>query len=57
MDSDIIFIFEKWKIIDSWNHKKLLEKSLYYKKLIDLQKWEYKCNDFWIKIKLDVTNK
>jgi len=42
MDSDIIFIFEEWKIIDSWNHKELLKKSPHYQKLIDLQKWEYK---------------
>jgi len=37
--SDIIFIFDNGKIIDSGNHKYLLESSNTYKKLIDLQSW------------------
>ena len=39
VSSDVIFIFDNWKIIDSWNHKELLKKSETYKKLIDLQNW------------------
>jgi ABC-type multidrug transport system fused ATPase/permease subunit len=35
--SDLIFVFENWKIIDKWNHKELLKKSKVYSKLVDLQ--------------------
>ena len=38
--SDLIFVFEKWKIIDKWNHKDLLKNSEIYKKLVDLQNGE-----------------
>ncbi len=38
--SDKIFVFENGKIIDSWNHKELLEKSKVYKDLVDLQSGE-----------------
>lgn len=35
--SDKIFIFEKWKIVDSGNHNELIQKSEVYKTLVDLQ--------------------
>ena len=39
VSSDVIFIFDNWKIIDSWSHKELLKESKIYKNLIDLQNW------------------
>ncbi len=32
-----IFILENWKIVESGNHKKLIEKKWIYKKMLDLQ--------------------
>jgi ABC-type multidrug transport system fused ATPase/permease subunit len=37
VSSDVIFIFEDGKVLDSWSHKELLKKSKTYNKLIDLQ--------------------
>jgi ABC-type multidrug transport system fused ATPase/permease subunit len=38
--SDKIFVFENGKIIASWTHKELLDKSKVYKNLVDLQSGE-----------------
>lgn len=37
MKMDKIIVMENWKVIESWSHKELLEKSWVYKKLWDIQ--------------------
>ncbi len=36
--ADKIFLFEKWKIIASWNHNELYNSSHIYKEMVDFQK-------------------
>ncbi len=36
--ADKIFLFEKWKIIASWNHEELYNSSSAYKEMVDFQK-------------------
>lgn len=36
-NADEIIVFEKWKILERWNHKELEEKNWVYKKLLELQ--------------------
>jgi ABC-type multidrug transport system fused ATPase/permease subunit len=35
--ADEIFVIEKWKLIEKWNHKELLNKKWYYSQMIELQ--------------------
>lgn len=37
LDSDNIFVFDKWKIMESWNHKFLIKNNWLYSQMIDLQ--------------------
>ena len=36
--ADKIFLFEEWKLIGTWNHKELYDKSSVYKEMVDFQK-------------------
>ena len=36
-NADEIFVLENWKIVESGNHKELVEKNWIYKKMLDLQ--------------------
>lgn len=38
-NADEIIVFEKWKVLEKWNHKELEEKNWVYKKLLELQSW------------------
>ncbi len=35
--SDEIIVFEAGKVIERWNHFKLIENNWFYKKMLDLQ--------------------
>ena len=37
--ADTIYVIEKWKIIESWNHKTLLKNKWIYHDMIELQSW------------------
>ena len=37
MHADQIIVMEKWKIVDTWKHNELIQKSKIYKTLVDLQ--------------------
>lgn len=37
--ADLILLFEKWKIIESWNHQELIKYWWKYKRMLDLQSW------------------
>jgi len=39
MEANNIIVIEKWKIVEEWKHKELLEKKWIYASLVDLQRW------------------
>jgi ABC-type multidrug transport system fused ATPase/permease subunit len=38
-NADEIFVLENWKIVEKWNHKKLVEEKWIYNKMLELQSW------------------
>lgn len=37
--ADIIYVIDKWKVIEQWNHHELIKLGCHYKKMLDLQSW------------------